>query len=128
MEGEAFFLDTYAIHEIVEGRESYKRFSGESRIITAKLNLMEAYYVYLVKRGAVYAESVFEHFNSFCVGISDEDFKEAMRFKAGMRRLNPRSNLSYVDAVGYSVAKRHKVKFLTGDREFKGMENVEFVK
>ena len=32
------------------------------------------------------------------------------------------------DCVGYVVAKRVGVKFLTGDREFKDMPNVEFVK
>ena len=33
-----------------------------------------------------------------------------------------------VDCIGYMTAKRLGVKFLTGDREFEGMDNVEFVK
>ena len=127
MEGEAFFLDTYAIYELLKGNEAYVRFLGGIRLITTKLNLMEAYYITWTKKGGAYAEIVFEKFNSFCVDIGDDDFREAMRFKAQIRKLNPRSNLSYIDAVGYTVAKRYKVKFLTGDHEFRGVENVEFV-
>ena len=36
--------------------------------------------------------------------------------------------LSIPDAVGYTIAKKHGVKFLTGDRDFENMENVEFVR
>jgi predicted nucleic acid-binding protein len=36
--------------------------------------------------------------------------------------------LSYVDAIGYQLALEKNAKFLTGDKEFKGMKNVEFVK
>jgi len=128
VEGEAFFLDTYAIYELLKGNEAYMSFSVRIRPITTKLNLMEAYYITLTKQGREYAELIFEKFNSFCVDISDDDFREAMRFKAEIRKLNHKSNLSYIDAVGYAVAKRHKVKFLTGDGEFKGLDNVEFVR
>ena len=37
-------------------------------------------------------------------------------------------DFSYADANGYIVAKKMKVKFLTGDEEFSGMKNVKFVK
>jgi hypothetical protein len=36
--------------------------------------------------------------------------------------------LSYVDALGYVIATKMKIKFLTGDNAFEGMENVEYVK
>ena len=32
------------------------------------------------------------------------------------------------DAIGYTIAKSHGVKFLTGDKEFEKMANVEFIK
>ena len=38
------------------------------------------------------------------------------------------ANLSYVDYIGYILAKQRNVKFLTGDKEFENMDNVEFVK
>lgn len=36
--------------------------------------------------------------------------------------------LSTIDCVGYSVANRLKIPFLTGDREFADMGNVQFVR
>jgi len=44
------------------------------------------------------------------------------------RALNKKRNLSYVDCIGYIIAKQRNIKFLTGDKEFEYMENVEFVK
>jgi len=36
--------------------------------------------------------------------------------------------ISYVDAIGYQIALEKNLKFLTGDKQFKEMKNVEFVK
>jgi uncharacterized protein len=36
--------------------------------------------------------------------------------------------LSTIDCVGYSVANRLNIPFLTGDREFADMDNVQFVR
>jgi uncharacterized protein len=36
--------------------------------------------------------------------------------------------LSIPDAIGYTIAKRLEIKFLTGDEDFKNYDNVEFVK
>ena len=36
--------------------------------------------------------------------------------------------LSTIDCVGYSVANRLNIPFLTGDREFADMDNVRFVR
>ena len=36
--------------------------------------------------------------------------------------------LSIPDAIGYTVAKRLGIKFLTGDKEFEHMEDTEFIK
>ncbi len=127
MEGEAFFLDTYAIQEILEGKESYENYTMQTRLITSKLNLMEIYYNILRKKGENSAESAFNGFAGLCVELSDDDLKQAVKFKASIRNSNPKSNISYVDAVGYTLAKKHNVRFLTGDKEFKGMDNVEFV-
>ena len=37
-------------------------------------------------------------------------------------------HMSFPDVIGYVVAKRLGIKFLTGDNDFKDMKNVEFVK
>jgi len=34
---------------------------------------------------------------------------------------------SYVDTIGYVLAKRIGARFLTGDKEFKGVGNVVFI-
>jgi predicted nucleic acid-binding protein len=49
-----------------------------------------------------------------------------MRFRLKMKR--GKKNLSYVDALGYIIAEKLGVKFLTGDNAFDGMDNVEYVK
>jgi len=36
-------------------------------------------------------------------------------------------NLSYADALGYSLSRKLRVKFLTGDSAFKGLPNVEYL-
>jgi len=41
---------------------------------------------------------------------------------------NRHKNLSMTDCISYIMAKRLGIKFLTGGKEFKNLENVEFVK
>ncbi len=45
-----------------------------------------------------------------------------------MKKQFKKPRLSYVDCIGYVYAKHNNVPFLTGDREFAKMDNVEFVK
>jgi len=52
--------------------------------------------------------------------------KEAMKFRLKMKR--KMKDLSYVDALGYQIANRMNIPFLTGDMAFEGVSNVEFVK
>ena len=44
------------------------------------------------------------------------------------RLLNKKRKLSYVDCLGYILAGMNGAKFLTGDNQFKDLQNVEFVK
>ena len=39
----------------------------------------------------------------------------------------PKKKYSWADSVGFVAASKSGLKFLTGDSEFKGMQNVEFV-
>ncbi len=123
-----YFLDTYALQEIEEGSENYLVFSTELGIATTKLNLMELYHNYYKLKGLNDAERAFKHFKDFCADINDETLKEAAIMRAELKAKSKSSNLSYVDCIGYVLAKKLKIKFLTGDREFERMENVEFVK
>ena len=58
------------------------------------------------------------------VPISFEVIEEANLF----RLENIKKKISTTDAVGYVLSKKFSVKFLTGDKEFKDLDSVEFVK
>ena len=45
-----------------------------------------------------------------------------------IRRENRKKNLSYADCLGYAFALENNRLFLTGDKEFKDMKGVEFVR
>ena len=56
---------------------------------------------------------------------TDEDYCSG----AAMRRTTRAGKkLSTIDCVGYSVAHRLRIPFLTGDREFEDIDDVEFVR
>lgn len=87
---------------------------------------MELYYKYLKEFGKKFAEKIYVKFLATVVDFDDDTIKKAMEFRLRMRKKG--KQFSYTDAIGYIVAKENKVKFLTGDVEFKGLKNVKFVK
>ncbi len=87
---------------------------------------MEIYYAVLRDYGEVEAEKAYSAAGKFLVEFDEEDVKEGMRRRLQLRR--KKLNLSYADALGYSVALRLGVRFLTGDEEFETLDNVEYVK
>jgi predicted nucleic acid-binding protein len=60
------------------------------------------------------------------VGFDLSDIDKAMKLRLELER--KKMDISYVDALGYYLAKKHKVRFLTGGRHFENLDNVEFVK
>ena len=119
-----FFYDTYALLEIIAGNENYNKYIRNIGVVTTKLNLMELFYRLYILHGIEIAEFYYQKYLPFVVEISDSLIKKAAIFRAE----NKKKDLSYVDCVGYVLALEHKIKFLTGDIQFKDMENVEFVK
>ncbi len=120
----AYFFDSYAFFEIIEGNENYHPFSKNVGIITTKLNLLELHYGLLKICGKEIADRYYDQYVSFAIDIDDDIFKKASSLKAILRK----KKLSYIDCIGYIAALSRGVKFLTGDKEFKDLENVEFVK
>ncbi len=121
---EAYFFDTYAFHEIINGNPLYKKYEKEIVIITTKLNLMELHYGILLLYGKEKADEYYENFLKFVVEIEDDIIKKANYFRAEYKK----RKLSYVDCIGYIIAKSRNIKFLTGDMQFEDLENVQFVK
>ncbi len=120
----SFFFDTYAFYEIIEGNENYKPYAKDVVIFTTRLNLMELHYGLLVKYRKEEADAIYDELVKFTVGIDDKTIKEANEF----RKMLKKRKLSYVDCLGYTIARTLNVPFLTGDKEFWDLENVEFVK
>jgi len=119
-----FFFDTYAFYELIKGNLNYKEYDKEIVVLTTKLNLMEIHYGLLRDEGKEVADHYYNQFLKFCIEIDDDTIKEANEF----RLKNYRRDLSYVDCIGYIIAKKFNAKFLTGDEQFKYFDNVEFVK
>ena len=119
-----FFYDTYAILEIIKGNTNYRNYVKDIGIVTTRLNLMELYYRLYVLHGLETADLYYQKYKSFAIEVDDSIIKKAMQFRAEHKA----KDLSYVDCIGYIFAKKNKIKFLTGDRQFEGMENMEFVK
>lgn len=118
-----FFFDTYALIEIIKGNKAYKKYL-DSPPITTRLNLMEVYYYLLKEKNTEIAEYYYNFYLPSCIQISNQSIKSAMKSKLRLKD----KKLSYIDCIGYILSQRINIKFLTGDREFKNMENVEFVK
>ncbi len=118
-----YFFHTYAIIEIVAGNPSYNGFLNKTPVITI-FNLSEIYYIVLNKLGETRADKIYEEYFPCVVEIPDEVLKEAMKFK----KVNKKKRLSYADCIGYIYALKNNMKFLTGDKEFHGLKNVEFVR
>ena len=54
--------------------------------------------------------------------------KEIIQSAAEFKLANKSRNLSMADCIGYKLSEFLGIKFLTGDRQFEGLPNVEFVK
>lgn len=117
------FFDTYAFIEILNGNPNYEKYI-DVEIATTKLNLMEVYYWILRKFGKERADKFYEETVQYVSDLEDDIIKEAMIF----RLQNKSKEFSYADCVGYIFSKANGLKFLTGDKQFEKMENVEFVK
>lgn len=120
-----YFFDTYALIAIIKGNSNYDKYSDKT-VITTKLNLMELYSALLRDFNEKKAEHYYKFYAPSCIEIDDYIIKESVKLWHMLRKL--RKKPSYIDCIGYVIAKRLGIKFLTGDNQFKTMSNVEFVK
>lgn len=118
----AYFFDSYAIIELIEGNPAYIPYK-EARLATTTFNLVEVHYYLLRKFGNRFAEAFFKSLLNTIVDYVPY-IPQANEMRYSMRK----TDVSTTDCIGYLVAQAVGMKFLTGDKEFKNMPNVEFVK
>ena len=123
MTNEAYFFDSYAIFEILSGSLCYQKYA-RSRVITTKLNLFEVVSNLLKDSRTEDAELFLSHAQHFVVDFDSDIIYQAALFWAEHRK----QNLSMTDCIGYCLAMKLGVPFLTGDKEFEGFPHVEFVR
>ena len=123
MELKKYFWDSYAVVDLIKGNPNYLEFKDEEIVLTV-FNIAEIYFSALRDLGEVIAEEVYEDYAPLIVNLSENVLKKAMRFKLK----NKQTNLSYADCIGYIYALENNLVFLTGDKEFENLPNVEFVK
>ncbi len=116
-----YFYDTYALIQIALSGEQYKTYQ-QGVFILHFLNLYEFYHVLCKQGHKESADSFLERLQECCVEATIEDVKIASHHKLHSKEL------SYADALGYTIARRRGLKFLTGDDAFKNLEGVEFLK
>jgi len=116
-------LDTYALVEIRNGNPKFAHYLN-SNFVIADITLAEFYGVVLRDQGEEKADYWFKKFQNSSIQVSLSILIQAVKF----RHKNKDKNLSWVDAIGYIFAKQNNHLFVTGDKEFENIEDVEYVK
>ena len=117
-----YLFDTYAIVEILKANPNYLIFT-ESEIVINNFIFAELCYN-LFREKEPNAEEYLEKYKKHISSVKPEWVKEAMEFRLKWKD----RKVSITDCIGYIMSKKLGIKFLTGDKEFKDLENVEFVK
>ncbi len=119
----AFVFDTYAIIELIRGNKNYEPYL-DSAILINEFILTELCYNLIKEHNVDKAYEYTDKYSQYVIRVSPDVIKEAMLFRFNNRK----QNISMTDCIGHILAKKLNIKFLTGDKEFENMENVEFVK
>ena len=116
-------LDTYALMEISQDNPYFNIYLDSNFVIT-DITLAEFYGVILRKYDEITADYWFKILEQYAVSVDKLILKEAVKF----RHEHKKSDISFFDAVGYIFSIENGYVFVTGDKEFKGLKNVEFKK
>ena len=118
----AYFFDTYALIEVINGNKNYLKYKDEI-IYTSLLNIAELWRALLRDFGEEIARGLYSKIKPVVLEIDEPLIIRAVLFKSKNKK-----NYSLPDCIGYLLSLKYRVKFLTGDKEFENVENVEFVK
>jgi len=116
-------LDTYALVEINNGNPNFAEILTED-IAIPDTTMAEFYANMYNKYDEKTADYWHKKFGSFCKSVSREILIKAVKFRID----NKKKNLSFFDCVGYMYSLENNMQFVTGDKEFKNMKGVLFIK
>ena len=117
-----FLFDTYAIIEILKGNKNYQKYEPSEIVITNFIFAELSYILYREKDPL--AENYLTKYAHHITSVNPEWIQEAMQFRLAWKD----RKVSITDCVGYIMARKLGIPFLTGDKEFENLEDVEFVK
>ena len=117
-----YFFDTYAIIEVIRGNDKYSSYLDDEIVINNFI-FAELCYILYRDKDKVVREHLREY-SKYINSVNPEWIEEAMKFRIEWKD----RNVSVTDCIGYIMAKRIGIPFLTGDKDFECMENVEFVR
>ena len=118
-----YFYDSFAIIELFRGNKDCANYFSEHGGITAFHNAAEVYYIMLREEGEEKAKIAFDFLRKITIFPDFDIIDESMKFRLKHKKLK----FSYADCLGYILAKRNNLIFLTGDSTFKNFPNVEFL-
>lgn len=122
-----FFYDSYAVIEYLNGNQNYRYYFEEADGVLTKLNLMEVYFRILAKNGSRAGKDVLKSFSRHLIDFDIQAIEGAMKLRLNLKD-SKQLDISYADALGYFLSRQMRIKFLTGDKAFKTLESVEFIR
>lgn len=117
-----YFFDTYALVALATGEPAYSPYRGLP-VVCERYNLLELAYKTHMAGGPDRARRALKRVHAKLLEPRRDQLLRAAALKASPEG----KGLSYVDALGYVLAGEHGLRFLTGDRAFRDLPNVEFV-
>jgi uncharacterized protein len=118
-----YLFDSSAIIEIIKGNPVYAQFKYAKIVITI-FNLIELHCKLIRDFNKNLADKMLYEYSNYVLDVDFDSIKKANEFKLQHKK----KRLSVADCIGYINAQKHRLKFLTGDKEFKNMKGVEFLK
>ena len=120
-------LDAHGLLVFLEKEAGYEKIEQsfvagvekDKYTLMTSVNFGEVYYIVLRECGQDKAHDIEKIIRTLPIAIIDVDIqlaREAARFKATYK-------ISYADCFAAALAKLHKGELITGDKEFKALEN-----
>lgn len=122
-----YVLDSYAVLAYLEKEQDYEKVrdvliraaEGKAKLWMTSVNWAEVFYIVLREQGSEVAAEVLQILDGFPIEIVDVDktlAKQAGIYKAYYK-------MSYADCFAAALAKINKAELITGDPEFKEVED-----